>query len=646
MRLLTTITVIFVFVISCSRSHADDSIPYYSVESPSSKLFVSYGQESEQRSGPFSNSTKDTATTREKFEFRTKGWIYHPAFLIFTAALLPEFKQQNVDSRGTAVQEQENDATFLGYFLDTTLLQYKPYAVSLFVNKTRSDYASSLAADSVTESSTYRGQLSLNYQPVPTIITFESKDQVSESFFLTKEASEKFRIDSKHNTSRSKTRLEAEFFEQNRNVRGSDLYGERNFVYLSNQYKLGGKSNLSSGLRFSDNTSGAINSKTTFFSSQLVVRHRKKLRSNYHIRLDDRDEGGFIYKKQYGAAELTHQLYDNLTTTLSGDIDMNEYMEGTLNTYSAGYDFRYARKIPWGDLNINLGYRERVDDDQRTLAYAEVRDEFHVLTGTDLVLLENNVIDVSSIVVTDISGLPYAINTDYIVTVVDTSVFISRNTAGGISVGEEILVDYRYEAEPPAKIATATEAFGINLNLWSKFRLYYYNNRTNEEFISGTEPSELTHNTIQRVGIELRWNWSLTSVEIEDRDTTRTPTKRFKLSEVLSFTPSRYMSYGLAAEYSKLDFIDTNEQTETNGYSIYFQRDFGRAGQLSANGYIEELTGSVQQSDKKGLNVLHQWRYGGWQPSIRYVFSDEIDNLVGETRKRNNLYFEVSRKFQ
>lgn len=627
-----------------SRSQAASSIPNYYVEKPTVAVNISHEIESEKRSGEFINLDKDTSTSKQQFDIRTRGWVYHPALMIFSVGLNPEFKQQDINvNTGTA---RDDDATFLGYFLDTTLLQRKPYTVNLYASQDRSDFSNSLAPDSATESSIYRGQLSLKYQPLPTTITLESKDRMTESFFLTREKSEKLRIDSKHKTLMTKTRLEAEILDRNRNIRGTEISGERKFMYLSNHYRFGEKNSLSSGLRFTDNTSGAVDSETAFISSQLSVHNTENLKTHYQVRIEDRDEGGFTSTKKFAAARLTHQLYENLTTVLNGDVDNNEFTEGSLDAYGAGIDLRYARKIPWGKLNINLGHRERIEDDQRQLAFAEVRDESHVLTGTDLVLLANGAIDVSSIVVTDLGGLPYAINTDYIVTAVGNSVFISRNSVGGITDGDEVLVDYSFQADPPAKIETVTDTFDVYLDLWTMLRFYYQQNQSSEKFISGIEPSELTDDTVQRTGVEFNWKWSTTKIETEDRDTTRTPTKRFRVSERLTFRPKRNISFGFMADYNKLELIDTDEQSEGTGVFMNLQWDLGRAGQLSADGFNQKITGSAQRSDRKGMKILYQWKYGVWRPSLRYAFVDELDEIARESRKRNNIYFEISRKFQ
>lgn len=635
--------VICVCVLPGSRSQAASSIPYYSVESPNVEVSLSEERESEQRTGQFKKKDKDTSTSSQQFVISTRGWIYHPALMTFSAILKPEFKQQNIDING--IDTAGNDATFLGFFVDTTFLKYKPYTVNLFANKSRRDFSNSLASDSTSESTIYRGQLLLKYEPVPTTVTFESKDMVTESFFLTTEKSNKLRMDARHQSDRSRTRLEAEVFDQIRNINGTEFVGERKSMYISNQYRLWDKSNVTSGLRFTDNTSGAVDSETALFSSQLTVRHRKRLKTQYQLRIEDRDEGGFTSTRRFASAELTHQLYENLTTTLDSNVEQSEFTEGDLDAYRVGVDFRYIRKTLWGNLNINFGHRERVEDDRRQLAFAEVRDESLILTQTDLLILANDVIDANSIIVTDLSGFPYVLNTDYIVTVAGTSIFISRNIAGGITDGEEVLVDYRFEADPPAKIATISDSFSVNIDLWSMLRLFYQINRSSEEFISGIRPSELADNSLQRTGAELRWRWSTTKVEVEDRDTTRTPTKNFRFSETLSFRPHRYLSLGLMADYNKLDLIETNEQSESTGLSIGLRRDFGSAGQLSADGFDQQTTGSAQRSKRKGMKLSYQWRYGAWNPSIKYAFTDEVDQLAGEARKRNNLYFEVSRKF-
>ena len=637
--------VIFILVLPWSQTQARRSYPVYFLERPTITAVLSHELESEKRTGSFINSEHDTSTTSEKFEIDTDGWVYHPALLIFSVGLKPEFKQQKVSSNTTFTDE--NDFTFFGYSVDTTFLQYKPYTVNLYASKDRSDFSSSLAADSSTESSTYKGQLLLKYQPVPTTISVESKEQITESFFLTSNTSDKLRVESKHKTSRSKTTFEAEVLEQNRSIRGIGFSGKRKLMRVHNQYKTGEKSSLSTGFGFSDNTSGVVDSASSYLFSQLSIRHRENLDTSYQLRVENREEQDFESKKIFGVADLTHQLYENLTTILSANVDKNKLTGGNLDTYSAGLDFRYVRRIPWGNLNINLGHREQIEDNQRQVATAEVRDESHVLTGTVLETLAKSAIAPGSIKVTDnTETTTYVENVDYTVSPIGNTVQIARTLFGGITDGQEVWVDYSFEPDPPAKTATISDTFGINLDLWSILRLYYQRGHSEEKLLSGIEPSELTDDTVQRTGAVLRWRWSTTRAEVEDRNTTRTPTKTFRFTEALAFRIEDNLSFGFNADFHKREFKDTGEQSQGSGFSANFRWNLGRYGQLSTVAFNQRVRGVAQSSIKKGLNALYQWKYGAWRPSIKYEYANEVDQLANESRKRNNILFTIERKFR
>jgi len=88
-----------------------------------------------------------------------------------------------------------------------------------------------------------------------------------------------------------------------------------------------------------------------------------------------------------------------------------------------------------------------------------VTDEHVTLTGTNFVRLANkngNGSEVSSIVVTHLSGTPtYMRNTDFIVGV-DSAGYtcIARIAGGGISDGQEVLVDYNYTPNVSKKLTS------------------------------------------------------------------------------------------------------------------------------------------------------------------------------------------------
>ncbi|MDH3980702.1 MAG: hypothetical protein OEU91_09360 [Gammaproteobacteria bacterium] len=625
--------------------YLEEPVPFY-IERPTVKAFFSLGLENETRSGPFVNLEKDSTTARQKFDIRTRGWAYHPALVIFDAGLRPEFKQQSEDSN-TGFQ-QESDGVFFGYFLDTTWLQAKPYTINLFTSKDRSDTTNSLAADTTTETSINRGRLLLDYAVLPTTFTVESRESISEGFFRSVDSQDIFRVESRKETQNSKTTLDIEAREQDRLINKSASSTERFSTFIRNSWQLGDKSTLSSGFSFADSSSTLRDTTTTRISSRLRINHRKNFSTHYSARIEKREEKDFSSDSTSLSAGLTHRLYENLTTTVNGTTTRNKLSNGELNTNVANLNFRYQRRIPWGRLNMNLGVRERIEDDQRDAAFAQVREESHTFIGASTqIFLDNIAIDTATIIVTDSTGLiTYVEGTDYFVDLVGSSVRITRDPFAGIVDGQQVLVDYDYEPDPPAETGLTTVSFGTSIYLWDMLNLFYQRSQSTERLISGLHPNELTDDTVQRAGAELKWRWSTTYVEIEDRDTTVTPLERFLVRERLAFRPTRNLSLGFGAEYSELKLKDTGEVTEGTGVNANLTWNVGRTGQLRARAFDRRNRSSVQQTESKGLISIYEWWFGAWRPSVRYEFLDDVNELTGDTRERHIIYFQIERSFR
>ena len=131
--------------------------PLFYVERPTATLDSRYEVDEEERRGPFIEQTKKSTTTREKLELRTRGYVYHPALLVYSIGLRPEFKRQHTATTGSDIPK--DDAKFLGYFVDMTVLQLKPYTVNLFASKERGEFKTSLEPDVVKESSMFSGRM-------------------------------------------------------------------------------------------------------------------------------------------------------------------------------------------------------------------------------------------------------------------------------------------------------------------------------------------------------------------------------------------------------------------------------------------------------------------------------------------------------
>ena len=619
--------------------------PLFYMERPTATLDSRYEVDEEERKGPFIEQTKKSTTTREKLELRTRGYVYHPALLVYSIGLRPEFKRQHTEATGTVIPK--DDARFLGYFVDMTLLQLKPYTVNLFASRERGEFKSSLAPDAATESSLYRGRLLLKYPILPTTVTLERSESLYENFFSGSEKADSARIESSHKTEASRTAFKAESVRQTRSIGGSGFTTERTDTTLSNSYTPSRRLTLTSSARFGTNSSGLSDFTTANVSSGLALRHSEKFSTRYDLRLDKREGKDFSSDSRSASAGLTHLLYENLTTNLNAFGTQSRVSAGGLDAYGANLNFLYRRRIPWGYVSVNLGRSGRIEDDRRTGAFTEVRGEALTLSGTTPVLLANVNTDVPSIVVRNAAEtIVYVENIDYVLSVIGRSVAIARTFFGGIADGQPVLVDYRYQALPPAKTAVTTDSFGFDLSLWSALRLYYQRSRSKQTLLSDTRAFEPFDDTVQRIGAEFNWKWSTTRVEVEDRDTTRTPTGRRMVQQVLSFQPSRDLSFGFAVDANELTLKETGDVAKSTGARANLRWRAGPTASLSIDALTERSRGRVQDTERKGLTAVYEWTYGAWQPSLRYLFLDEVNGLTGDVRTRQSFLFQARREFR
>ena len=107
------------------------------LQRPTTTLFYSIEVEDESRSDPDGERKKDYRAERIRLNFRSNGWVYHPALVTFRIGLRPELLSRKTDFSSGSQTTDKLD--FLGYTIGTTWLQDKPYTLSLHSNRDRVD---------------------------------------------------------------------------------------------------------------------------------------------------------------------------------------------------------------------------------------------------------------------------------------------------------------------------------------------------------------------------------------------------------------------------------------------------------------------------------------------------------------------------
>lgn len=618
----------------------------FSVSRPEVLLKSRVELEDEERKTRFADSDKQTLTFTQSVDIGMEGWVYHPALAVFSVDLRPKYKLQNVDSEGTAF-DREDELLFLGYRFDTTMLQYKPYTLNLFSARDRNTFDTSLGEDTATETSTDRATVFLKYEPVVTTLSTERRTSKFEGFNDFEETTHSTRAESRHKSENSLSFIRAQHIEQSRHAEFSDFDVERFSGNITNIYRAGDSARFTTNL--SGNMTETEDRETRVFrgSETLAVQILENLRGQIQARYSERHEDDFFSKTTAGSGSLNHRLYENLNTSLRAGANFQDSANGDRATYDSALDFRYRRRIPGGTIRLTNGYSFKYEDDNTEAVFRDIRDETLVLTGTSPVFLDNLNVDRDSIIVTDSNGLIVFIEgVDYILIESDGSIAVVRLGVGsGISDGSTVHVDYRFSADGPSEINTRAVRGGINLNLWSALTLFYNINTTKQEFVSGEHPASLTDDTVQRAGAKLGWRWSTTSVEYEDRDTVRAPLTRLSAREILLFQPSPDVVLSLNGNYTETELKDTNDETRQYGGEATARWRLYRSGELRGGVFARRVRGDIQDIDDIGANARFQWEFGLWSGSISYDLVKQNDHANDQTRNRQRMLFEASRKF-
>ncbi len=397
-----------------------------------------------------------------------------------------------------------------------------------------------------------------------------------------------------------------------------------------------------------DSQSSEVDSSAYFFVERLLVEHRPNLRSDHELRFDLRENAGSDSSTTQFSTSLQHLLYENLTTTAAAQVSRDDFENGQIDVAEVSLDLRYTRRIPIGRINANSGYRYRFENNDFDSRLGFRTDEVVNVSGFDALLLAEINIDVNTIVVTDATAsIVYVEGLDYVITTIGNSVAIEPTLLGGIVDAQQLLVDYNFTTQSPFKTDRNQVFFGTSLDLWRVLRVFYNINSSKENLRSGLRPSDLVDDTIQRYGATLRYRWSTTRVEVEDRDTVRAPLERFRASESLFFQTTDRMSLGLAASYTDTNFKEEDGSDTTSvDLSANFRWNMGAWGRIETRAFSKEVDGDSQQTEYRGLVGLWGWRYGDWTGSVRYETIDETDDLTFQSRNRDVFTVNIMRLFR
>ena len=638
-------------------AHAEYAGLNYYIERPRLAADLYYRMESYENQTPYVSTQTTTRTLNERFDIETGGFVYHPALMTFKLRLSPEW-QQELDQYDPG-SDQTTDTFLLGYSLDMSFMESKPYSLDVFARRQLSTLTTSIAANSDTESDAYGATLRLKYPVLPTTLALIHSTIDQSGYYVAHEVHDDAYLNMRHSRPSNDTTLNVIWRTTDRTALGSTNNTENLFGLLQNLYRITPDNRvlLNSSLTFRDAKSEVSSSSGDVFTSSgidlsenLTWQHSNTFSTYYNLLLSqDTTESSRLDQSLVTTidrsslmAGLSHTLYENLVTTAYVSANTSSIGE---EDYGGAFNFSYQRSIPWGTIYASLGQDYRVTNRSYEVSFIQVLNEAHVLKTGDITFLDNLNVDLSTVVVTSADGsIVYALDVDYTLERIGKSVRISRTSFGAIDNGGSVLVSYQYLSNPAYDSSNYGQSYGLGFYLWSAWRTNYLYVRSQEDFISGIPPDTLADDTRHLLTSDLTWEWSTTRLLYEDiESTTGVSSTRWLVEESLLFRPLERVFLNLSGYVGHATFKDYGTEDDYFGGRAEVQWRVTNWSKARLEGFYDEIDGTSTKTKNIGLLARWEWSYGIWTGEATYRFLNQEDFTSDQTINRNSLFFSIRR---
>ncbi len=463
--------------------------------------FVAEKRTDEHKS-PGVNRKSTSKVFEERVGVETAGDVYHPNFLLYSAALGLGLSQQDLSSNEVS---ERTDAALNDYDLNVRMLQKKSYPVSLYTKKSQDLIPRQFLGPMRGETESSGVSLGLGLKEWPMMFQYSEAENsqkavgsVAKDFFNRKD--KRFRYFLNHNFS-SLSRLSVEF-ERNeitqRNVSFSSDVKDQ--YYMTRHGLIFGENEqhrLNSFLRYFDQTD-PFDQTSLYWNEDAMLRHSSTFSTNYKFSFSNRERGAFGTQSEFedqtilGRAGFEHRLYESLITTGGVFASQSEFgSDDKVKPKQKGGDlaFDYQKKNPWGRLISSYSISSVSIEQSGGSGTGFVIDEQHVVpTGAvTVVVLDRVNIDVTSILVKDANGIPFQ-DEDYTISEINGRVMLNLNLFGVVppnfSPGQIFFVDYTYFIEPEREEDILRQNFAVKQQFNNGLSLYYRHNRQDERIKS------------------------------------------------------------------------------------------------------------------------------------------------------------------
>jgi len=280
------------------------------------------------------------------------------------------------------------------------------------------------------------------------------------------------------------------------------------------------------------NTNGSFSSNSISGGEGLGVKLHRRLNWNTTYGWGVAHQAQDKINKQEIQSTLTHQLFESLNSRLFFRNNISNQTTYKQQSNAFGLDLRYMKKIPHGKLSLFYMYTKTFQKVNTPDVVLNIYRESHVLDDAQIVLLNNENIDMNSVVVKDVTGTKiYLLNVDY--TLIQNGPYVEIIRVLGspfLPNLTTVYIDYRSTKAGEYKFSGQSNSFSANTSLYGD-KLFLYYNVTWQGFNTDNTSNllVLNHYTRQIMGTRVHFNHTKGGVEYE-----------YVLSNIMPYHGMRY----------------------------------------------------------------------------------------------------------
>lgn len=431
-----------------------------------------------------SASTSTTSAFQESLRIANSGF-YVVSPLLFTGNLALEL-QFNQDKNGGSENSTAVQGNAIGYAFDATFLAEQPYTASVFANRSQSQVLQPSGGRMVGLSENRGVGFHLRQD---SILKDWGYPWVEANLYIHEENSQNTTTSFGHSLSSEEQRRTLAF-DASKGFETADLGIKFQLNDMRNPaFSQGNFQSMATGLVYSLDFGPTLNrrfdsrldyttrngvSPSTMFSNSdhLHIDHYRNLSTDYLYGFNQMAAGGISTTAQNGGFTVSHQLYQNLTTTAGVNGSHAAMPNGSSNSYGGQLGQGYHHSLPGkGNFSANWSGGYQLSSNDLSTSSISVIDEAHnaptpLGAGVGF-LLDHNFAVAASIVVTNIRGggrMPTSAGVDYDVITLNNQITIVP-LAGSLKIaqGDPLVVSYDYQVDANLKLATTSSRFGMGV---------------------------------------------------------------------------------------------------------------------------------------------------------------------------------------